>query len=98
MFVLELLCDDLFLGKSTAGVPYSPLSEMKRSCPNIVCIISKVDSFCIFRFRGAAIAGYTSIVNWTFVSSPGRRNPCDPMGQRILARCTCYSYRHCPDF
>lgn len=64
--------------KTMVGAPYSPSSERKWSCPDIVCIMSKVDSFCIFRFRGAAIAGETSMVNWRFISSPGRRNPCKP--------------------
>ena len=66
----------VLIDKTTVGAPYSPSSERKRSCPDIVCIMSKVDSFCIFRFRGAAIAGETSMVNWRFISSPGRRNPC----------------------
>ena len=49
--------------------------EKKRSCPNNVCMISKVDSLSILKFRGAAIVLKTSMVNWSVFSSPGRRRP-----------------------
>jgi hypothetical protein len=57
------------------AVPYSPSTERKRSCPNKVCMISKVDSFCIFKFRGPAIALETNIVSWRVFFSSGRRRP-----------------------
>jgi hypothetical protein len=38
--------------------------------------MSNVDRFCSLKFRGAAIVWETKMVNWSVVSSPGRRNPC----------------------
>jgi hypothetical protein len=39
--------------------------------------MSRVDSCCVLKFRGPAIVLETNIVNWSAVSSPGRRNPCE---------------------
>jgi hypothetical protein len=43
--------------------PYSPPTEKKRSCPNNVCMMSKVDSLSILKFRGAAIVLETNMVS-----------------------------------
>ena len=65
------------LRQNGVAVPYSPSRERKRSWPNNVCTMSNVNSFCVPKFRGAAIVWETKIVSWSIFSSPGRRNPCE---------------------
>ena len=38
-------------------------------------MMSKVDSLCILKFKGAAIVLETNMVSWSDFASPGRRRP-----------------------